>query len=195
MSHSDDRDAFLREMLEAGCSEEELAELAGVLAPLQPTADLRKQLLASASAGGRLGRFAAQVATLLDVDEAEAARLLDGIDETASWSDSPLPGVGLYHLKGGPKVTGAITGFIKIERGGRFPHHSHLGDEQVLVVQGRCRDTASGEVFAPGDIVQHGVDDEHELEVLAGPTFVYLAVVFGGLDIGGMVLKPGDPRI
>jgi hypothetical protein len=195
----DKLDVFLEELLEAGCSSEQLAELANVLAPVAPPSTLRDRLLSSALSSergaGRLHRFAAQVAKLLDVDEAEAQRLLDGIDRSDEWDESPLPGVTLYHLDGGPAVADAITGFIQIERGGSFPHHSHLGDEHVLVLQGRCRDKTSGEVFGPGDIADSDDDHEHELEVMPGPAFIYLAVAFGGIDIGGVVFKPGDPRM
>jgi hypothetical protein len=195
MTQPDELDVFLRELAEAGCSEEEIAEIADVLQPAQPSETLRDRLIASAKAGGRLHRFSAQVATLLDVDESEAQRLLDGIDQPDSWEDNPLPGVTIYHLSGGPAVADAITGFIRIERGGGFPPHGHLGEEHTLVVQGRCRDSATGEVLGPGSLVKNDHDHEHAIEVLPGPAFIYLTVVFGGIDIGGMVLKPGDPRI
>ena len=144
---------------------------------------------------GRLARFAAPVAKLLDVDDARAEALLDAIDDPASWSPNPLPGVTLYHFEGGEKVADCITGFTRIERGGAFPAHEHLGTEYVFVVQGRMRDAVSGEIFKPGDLSIMEPGTEHHLEVLPGPELIYLVVIFEGISVMGIELRPGDPRI
>lgn len=171
-----------------------LAEVATMLRPVAPPVALRARLMASLSKG-RLARFEGQVSKLLDIDTERAAELLDGIDEPTSFEPSPVPGVELYHVEGSEVVADAITGFVRIERGGIFPHHEHLGHEYVLVVQGAVRDTSSGEVFRPGDLATMTPGTAHALEVLPGPAVVYLAVVFEGLGIGGDEFKPGDPRI
>lgn len=193
-------DPFVQEFLEGEDAAspsvgETVARLADALAPVAPGPALRERLFASLASGGRLHRFADGVAELLDLPVDQARGLLDGIDAAQSWSGSPIPGVDLFHLPGGPKVENCIRGFIKVERGGRFPHHRHVGDEAVLVVQGRYRDTVSGVVFGPGDIARMTPGTEHELVVEPGPTLIYLAVVHKGVGIGERIFKPGDPDI
>ncbi|HHH29279.1 MAG TPA: cupin domain-containing protein [Polyangiaceae bacterium] len=185
-------DPFVGE-LEDG-DREVVAEIASLLEPVDPPTSLRERLLSS-TMQGRLARFAAPVAKLLDVDDARAEALLDGIDDPASWSPSPVPGMVLYHFEGGEKVADCITGFTRIARGGAFPEHEHLGTEYVLVVQGRVRDGVSGEIYGPGDLSIMEAGTSHDLEVLPGPALVYLVVIFDGIRLGGVEFRPGDPRI
>lgn len=188
-------DEFLKEMTEAGIAVDELASVADALSQRTPPAPLRDRLMQSLAAGGRLHRFAEQVAELLDVTRTRAEELLDAIDDAASWEPGPGEGVTLFHIEGGAAVADAITGFVRVERSGSFPHHEHLGDEAILIVQGGYRDSESGRVHRPGDVVRMPPGTAHQLNVVAGPKLIYLAIVFGGVDIGGMVLRPGDPRI
>jgi quercetin dioxygenase-like cupin family protein len=187
-------DDFLREMMEAGINLDSLAGLGGVLPHQRPPDDLRLRLMQSLR-HGRLHRFAEQVAELLHVSVERARALIDGIDDPDVWERGPSDGVTLYHIDGGPEVADAITGFVRVEREQSFPEHSHLGDEAVLIMQGACRDSSNGEVHRPGDVVRTGVGHAHGIDVLPGPKLIYLAVVFGGIDIDGLVLLPGDPRI
>jgi len=185
-------DAFVADLSDE--DRQTAAELASLLEPVSPTASLRDRLMA-ATEKGRLAHFAAPVAKLLAVDEARAEAMLDAIDEPASWSPNPLPGVTLYHVAGGETVEHAITGFTRIERGGTFPSHTHLGHEYVLVLQGRARDGESGEIFGPGDLSIRPPGTTHDLEVLPGPTLIYLVVLFDGLEVMGLRLEPGNPLI
>lgn len=185
-------DPFVEEL--ADDDRDAVADIAALLEPTAPPASLRERLFAS-TARGRLARFAAPVAKLLDVDETRAEELLEAIDDPASWSPNPLPGVTLYHFKGGDKVADCITGFTRIEREGAFPPHEHLGTEYVFVVQGRVRDAVSGDVYGPGDLSIMEPATSHHLEVLPGPELIYLVVIFEGISVMGIELRPGDPRI
>jgi putative transcriptional regulator len=186
-------DAFVREAAsEHAGAEEALGELAAVLEPVTPPAALRSRLL-DATRGGRFDRYRRQVAMLLDIDDGRAGELLDGIDESANFESSPMDGVDLFHIDGGPTVEDAITGFIRIRRGGVFPHHEHVGHEYVLILQGSCRDTSNDKVFRAGDLSTMVPGSAHELSVEPGPALVYLAVVFEGVAIEGHVYGPDDP--
>ncbi len=201
MSHSDvppsrgrkgERD-LLQELIDDGDADAELlAEMASAFQGSRPPPpELRARLLDEVGMGGRLHRFADDVARLLDVDVARARALLDGVDDRGVWEDSPLPDVRLYHVDGGERVRGAITGFVRIDAEGVFPDHEHAGDEAVLVVQGRCRDSRDGRVLGPGDIGRmRPVDGIHRVEALPGPPLIYLAVVFEGIAIGGQRFGP-----
>ncbi len=188
-------DEFLRELMQAGIDVEQLSEFATTLPQRAPEAGTRHRLMSSLEHGGRLHRFAGQIAELLDVDTTRARQWLDAIDDPSSWQGGPGPGVTLFHIDGGPAVASAINGFVCVERGQCFPHHSHLGDEAVMIVQGRFKDSHSGNVYGPGDVVREVKGSAHRLDVLPGPKLIYLAIVFGGVNIGGTILRPGDPRI
>ena len=188
-------DAFLKELVEAGADAAELAELAATLPPLEPDGGVRARIMDTLDQGGRLHRFADKVAAELDVDVDRAKELLDRIDDPSVWTKGPAPGCTLFHFKGGPRTAEAITGFVAVEREMSFPHHTHLGDETVVVVQGSVRDCDSGNIAKPGDVVRARKGTSHKLDVMPGPMLIYLAVIFGGVDISGLVLLPGDPRI
>jgi quercetin dioxygenase-like cupin family protein len=186
------QDGFAAERRGEGASAEDLGAVAGLLRPASPPAALRSRLLASIQQG-RFARYRKIVATLLEVDEVQATELLEGIDEPANFEPSDAPGVTLYHLEGGPSVENAITGFVKVERGGMFPPHEHAGQEYVVILQGSCRDTSTGEVVRPGDLAMMAPGGSHALVVEPGPALIYLAVVFTGIRIGERLYGPQDP--
>ena len=183
----------------ADVSEEDVDRMASALerelAEVTPAPSLRDALLSMARTEGRFDRFAPVVAELLDVSEARATELLDGIARDEVWVDSPIPDVRLYHLEGGPKVAGAITGFVRMPQGAVFPEHQHLGDEAVLVVQGSFEDGVSGRVYRAGDVVRMAAETSHDFRARPGPSLVYLVVLAEGLKIGEMVIGPYDPAM
>lgn len=186
-------DAFVRE----------LAESAGVDAParglersvealdrIEPSAQLRTRLLSSATPETRLLRFTAAVARLLEVSLERASELLARLDDRSAFSVE-LPGVSLLWVEGGPSLANAVRGFVRVEAGCEFPEHEHLGDETVLVLQGRYVDTSTGEVFGPGDLAHMPAGSSHGFRVPAGgPNLLKLAVVHVGLRAGDKVYEP-----
>jgi quercetin dioxygenase-like cupin family protein len=194
--HDRQLDPFLRELSEDDPEAlEDALALGEELEPATPPAELRERILSDATHEGRLHRFADRVAALLDVSTDRAREMLDGIDRADSWESAPLPGIGLYHLDGGPAVQNAITGFIRVEAGGFFPPHRHLGPEVVLVLQGHYVDEADGTEVGPGEEVSKQAETEHGLRAKPGPDLLYLAVVQDGIEMGGRILRPGDPGI
>ncbi len=145
-------------------------------------------------------RFEAFVDAVADVikSTAETARaFLFGIDDPSSWEEGPAPGVRLFHLEDGigPQLATAIVGFVEIEAGGEFPTHKHIGVEYVLPVQGSFIDE-DGTVVRTGELATKPAGSEHRFDVPAdGPNLIYLAVVFDGVQIGDVMMYPGDPRI
>lgn len=160
-----------------------------------PPSSVRDAILAAARVEGRFDRFASIAAELLDVSEARAKELLDGIAREDVWTDAPIPGVRLYHLEGGPKVAGSITGIVHMHAGTVFPEHRHLGDEVVLVLQGSFEDGVSGRVHRAGEIVRMPADSAHHFRARPGPALVYLVVLAEGLEVGGAVIGPYDPAM
>jgi hypothetical protein len=188
MSHKD----FLDELEADGVTADALAAPFEALAPMAPPVALRSRLLAETSSGVRLERFADLVARALDVTVQAARDLLAGVDVDANFEPSPLPQLRLYHVEGGPRVANAITGFGRMKPGTAFPLHRHLGEETVLIVQGRYRDE-NGDTHGPGETIVKKVGTSHSFEVLDGPDFVYLVVIFDGLEIAGREYRADDP--
>jgi hypothetical protein len=161
-------------------------------APVSPSDSLRDRLMRSALPGARFERFACRIAALMEIGQERASQWLGAIDDAASWA--PMgPGVELFHIEGGPSVANAITGFVRVAPGAMFPPHRHVGDEVVLVIQGGYRDS-DGSVYGLGAEVPGAPDHEHHLTALPGTALIYLAIVFGGVEVGGELIPPGDPR-
>lgn len=155
---------------------------------------LRASLSAALANANRFEDHVAFVAELIDQPEAVAAKLLAAIDDPASWEDGPAPWIQLYHFAGGPAVHGAITGFVRLDPGTPFPHHEHLGDEYVLVLQGELLDS-DGSRYPAGALSALPPDTEHEIRAVGPIPCVYLAVVFGGVRVGDTVFSPDDPNM
>lgn len=184
---------FVREMIgDAEVSADELAAITQSLPPVPPSNELFSRIEATAQSEGRFHRFTDHVADLADVDGERARDLLDGLDAPDSWEAGPIPGMRLYHIDGGPRVANAIAGFVRLEGATEFPEHRHLGDERVLVIQGRFVDTASGQEAGPGDVVELPGGSTHGFRVLDGPDLVYLAIVQEGLEMLGQKFGPSD---
>ena len=171
-----------------------LTTLSAGLEPVEPPPGLRQAVLAAAEHRGRFQRFTAKVAELLVLGEERAGELLDAIGDPTSWESGPLPGVTLFHVEGGPGTEQAVTGFVRVQAGGAFPMHRHLGDEVTLILQGCCLDE-DGTLYTPGDEVRFEPETSHSFSVPdGGPDLLYLVVVQQGVEIGGEVIGPGDPR-
>jgi putative transcriptional regulator len=169
---------------EAGVVATALEPMARTLPAELPRPGARARLLDAAGAGGRLHAFAAEVARLMDVAVAHARELLDAIDRPASWTAGPTPAIALFHLQPGPAVAGALVGFVRVAAGERFPWHRHLGDEQVLVLQGAIREE-DGRVFRAGQLAAAPGGSGHAFTALPEVDLVYLVVLQGGVEIPG----------
>lgn len=155
-----------------------------------PPADVRARLLEAARPEDRLARYAAPIASLLDIDEAAAGALLARVDDPSAWMEL-MPGISLLPAPAGPLAAGSLRGFVRVRAGVEFPEHSHLGDEAVLIMQGYYADGVTGQVFGPGDTPRHPIDTQHSFRVLAdGPDLLGLVVAFGGLRAQGQDFLP-----
>lgn len=158
---------------------------------LEPAATppaLRARLLAATATENRFASFASQLASLIDYGEEAAEALLRKIDDAASWVVGPSPGSHLVHFDPGPKLAGALAGFVKIEAGAPFPEHEHVGYEQVLIFQGAYRDS-DGTVYRRGDLIENDDGTSHSFVALPGPDLIYLVVLGKGVKIGGQLLE------
>ena len=174
-------------------SAEALADYALSLPRSKPSPAVRDRVLKSVSTTNRFEKFAAQVATLIDVSVEKALELVGRIDDAKSWMATHVPGVFSYDLPVGPAVADAVVGFVKLAPGAVFPDHEHMGDDTMLVVQGSCIDS-HGTLMRRGDLMTMGEGTSHEFKAQPGPDFIYLGIAKNGFKMFGEHIKPGDPR-
>jgi len=154
--------------------------------PAPPSSALRQRLLESAAAPGlRFAPFFSQLSDLFDWKDAQLSALFERAAAPGAFSPSPIPGVELLHLDGGPRVAHADNGLVRIGAGARFPEHRHLGLERVLVLAGRYRDEQSGRVYAPGDWHEMLPGTEHAYVVLPDAELLLAVSVVDGVDVTG----------
>ncbi len=158
-----------------------------------PPSSLRERLMGTVSKTHRFPDFEERVATLVELPLEKIREFMLGIDTKEPWLPGPIPGMDFFHFEGGASVKNAITGFTRIAPGITFPEHEHVGEECVLVMQGSFRD-ADGEEHGVGDEVWLPADSSHTFEVTSKIPLLYLAIVQGGLRVGGVLIPPGDPR-
>ena len=178
-----------------GASEHELEALVLAMtteAELAPSDTLRAHLMASLEQTHRFDDLEAQVASLLDVDGAQAGRFLLSIDRPDAWSSGPAPGVDIFHVEGGPLVQDAVTGFVRLACNAGFPEHEHLGDEVVLVLQGALVDSLGRRVSA-GEAAPMVAGSSHAFRSVGSVPLIYLAVIQRGVRIGEIEILAGDP--
>lgn len=154
----------------------------------------RANLLQSATTLARFERWAEPIASLADVAASEARDWLARIDDPEAWSPTALGALELFHIEGGPRVERAVIGFVRLAPGTGFPEHTHLGREQVFVIQGRLRDE-NGDVHGPGSLVEREEGLTHEIFAEPGPPLVYLSIVQEGVEIFGMRFGPDSPEM
>lgn len=181
--------------LEEPAELDELAILARRLAgspstELAPSAEARARLLADVTPEGRFERFVPAVAAMADVSDAQARAWLDAVWGAAPLWEKAAPGARAWWVEGGPRAANALRGFVHIAAGGGLPHHKHLGDEHVLVIQGAAR-VSTGERLRAGDSLVTPAGDEHAFEaVQGGPDLLVFTVAYQGLDFGRFIAQP-----
>lgn len=155
-------------------------ELVGLLSlalePSAPPTDLRSRLLARIGGPDRFLPFLDRLVTLFDLPEADTRRELDAIlDPEAEWEEM-VPGCTFRDFDGGPALGEAHAGLIRLQPGTAFPNHRHVGEERVLMLQGRVVDETARE-YRAGDTVVMDDGSAHELRAIGDQEVIYAAVV------------------
>jgi putative transcriptional regulator len=167
---------------EARAWDETVVALAETLPPLEPSPAIRARVLAAAEAKGRLASFADAVVRLFQVPKEKALALLDAVDAADAWEPGPVPGLALMHLKGGPALAAADTGFVRFPAGMPWPLHKHLGDELMLIVEGGFVDDR-GQAFGPGDVLRMPPGSQHAFDIGPDRDCVAAVVVHEGIEL------------
>lgn len=166
-------------------AERDASLLALTLAPVPLPEGGLARLLEATHTVGRFDAMLERLAGLLDLGLERVRELVRSMDEPASWEGGPVPGTWLIHLQGGPRLGAELVGFVKVEAGLHFPHHKHLGDEVVVVLQGGLRDSRGVELRA-GEVCEMDDGTEHDFVAMEGPDLIYLVLLGQGVEFPGL---------
>jgi putative transcriptional regulator len=148
--------------------------LASGCRPCQTTVELQRRLAAG------LGQGTAPVAPSAPLkqqvlDLAEAPDLPVRLDAYA-W-DELVPGIRACVLREDP-ARGMRACLVWASPGARMERHRHLGDENILVLQGGIRDERG--TYGPGEICRSRTGSVHSEEAMPGDDCVCYVVYYGG---------------
>lgn len=156
--------------------EQVLDFLAGGIKARAPRGDLRSALLGRAGGSNRLLPFLDRMMTLFDLPEEQSRKHMADVDDPKAWGDA-FPGIRYQDFKGGAALgEGAHAGFVCMQPGGVFPHHTHVGEESVLILQGELVDD-KGNPLRAGDLVVSADGSSHELRVVGDREAIFASVV------------------
>lgn len=161
-----DRDDFDPEVLDL---------LARAVVPTSPPPALRSRLFARISGPDRFLPMLDRFATMCDLPPDEAQEHLHKIDRPDAWEDM-VEGVRFFDFEGGPAIGEAHGGLVRVAPGAAFPMHTHVGEERILVLQGRAVDE-HGRTYRAGDFVTSADGTSHEVRTVGDQEVIYAAVV------------------
>jgi anti-sigma factor ChrR (cupin superfamily) len=155
-----------------------LGSLPSGLGPEEPSPGARGRLLATLAGPERFAPFVDRLARMLELRADELGAVLARIDDPAGWRRG-FPGVTYIDFTPGPRLAaaGAQAGLVRLEAGGTFPRHRHLGPEVVLVLEGTARE--GGVVYHPGQLVEHAEGTEHEFSAGRHRDLVTVSLHYG----------------
>jgi len=163
--------------------EEGLYALALTLPAQAPPPELRDRILASLDPTSRFDSLVDEIARMIDLGKDAVRGLLAKIDTATEWVAGPSPSR-LIHLPYGPRLAQVDVGFVHVPAGASFPHHRHLGDEDVLVLQGSYTDTG-GATVSRGQTAHKPAGSSHAFTASPGPDLIFLVVLTEGVEIEG----------
>ena len=172
--------------------EDQMAQMMLNAAPMAPAPELKSRIMASVQNTHPLERFSSHIARLLQISMDRAATYLRNFDTPSNWEMIPIPGVWLYHVEGGPELSNAITGFVRLRKGALFPDHEHAGVEHLFVLQGTLINSGKT-IHRPGDLIVMEEDSHHYLEASPDEDVYYLSVIDRGIRMFGMFIDPNSP--
>jgi putative transcriptional regulator len=161
-----DRDDFDADVLDL---------LARAVTPITPPPALRGRLFGRIGGRDRFLPFLDRFANLCDLPVDEAQEHLHKIDESDAWEDM-TDGVRFFDFEGGPAIGEAHGGLVRVAPGAKFPMHTHVGEERILVLQGVAEDDR-GHTYRAGDFVVSADGTAHEVRTVGDVEVIYAAVV------------------
>lgn len=157
---------FVRELGDDGAGDAAaVALIPELLAPSRAPDAVKLRLLAEVEALPlRYAPFWGRLMDVWDLSEPNVLAVLERAKDPAAFRKTPLPGLRVLDVEGGPRVAGADVHLVRFAPGLRFPRHRHPGDEVLLVLEGSYTDS-SGRRVQPGDVHAMSAGSEHGFRV------------------------------
>jgi quercetin dioxygenase-like cupin family protein len=148
---------------------------AGLPAAPGPLDTLRQRIFARAGGPERFLPFLDRMMTLFDLPESETQAHLHSVDDDDAWEEL-LPGVRFRDFEAGAAAGDAHGGLVRLPPGASFPHHRHVGEERMLILQGVVVDD-QGRQYRAGDTIVSSDGSGHELRNTGDTEAIYAALV------------------
>lgn len=138
--------------------------------------------------------YAGEVALLLGIELHKAQNLLRGLLNDSNWESTGIQGVSRSEALGSSAVKDYLKGFVKIQPGHEFPHHTHNGEEVALILSGRCVELPANNMLEAGTLVFVSPDIEHSARVPEEDEepVIYLALAEQGIQISECHIAPDN---
>jgi hypothetical protein len=117
--------------------------------------------------GARFSHLVDTLSSMFDLSSEAVHQLLNRIDDDSAWEPGFAPGMRLMPIAAGPACALDFTVMLSLEPGATYPHHEHIGDERVLVLEGGYVDLVSGAECWRGDIDVHAKGTGHSFRALS----------------------------
>jgi putative transcriptional regulator len=156
---------------------------------VEPTRGPLDGVLAQLQGGGRFTHFIPTLSEFFDIPEAQVRGLLDSLLDPAAWQPGPAEGVELIPVEVGPRLQGAMAGFVRIQPGAVFPRHQHHGEELNFLLQGGFRE--NGRDVWRGDLVREPDGSQHSQLGLPGIECIAATMLNGQIEL---VEEPAKKR-
>ena len=171
-----------------------VAEVSELLPAVPPSARARARFMLALAEGQPYAGLLGPLAALADMAQAAMRDLLSSLSDAASWRPGPAPGIDIVHIPAGPRLAGAICGFVRLSAGTTFPAHTHLGEETVIIMQGTMH--IGTESFSAGAKVVAAEGTRHEVRAGDDEEVIYMVVIPVGIRLDdGDIIDADDPRI
>jgi quercetin dioxygenase-like cupin family protein len=141
----------------------------------RPSDSTQQRLFQRVRGADRFLPFLDRASELFDLPERETEDHLQSIDRDDEWEDL-VPGVRFRDFDGGEKLGEAHAGLIRVAAGSVFPHHTHVGSERILMLQGIVEDE-NGNRWRAGDVIDSDDGSGHEMRNVGDKEVIYAAVV------------------
>ena len=189
MADKDELPEFVREALseQPELDVEPVLRLPELLDPATGQRGLERLMQVVSDPPNRYAPFVSRLATLWDLPEDEVWPTLARSRELAAFRRTPLPGVRLIDVAGGPKTRDLRVSLVRFAPGMRFPRHRHPGREVTFVLQGSYTDS-SGLAVGPGEMHEMSTGTEHAFVVGASEPCV-AAVVQVAIEFTHPILR------
>ena len=154
-----------------------------------PRPILRRRVLAAALGRERFPPAARDtLKRMFSLDDAALGVLLDRLNRADAWQPTPMPGLdvmmpGDAALPAGLASKGKLEILARLEPGTPFPHHAHLGEETVLVLEGGFT-TSDGAHVRAGETLVMAPKTEHSFVADDGDDCITATLLHDGIRVG-----------